>query len=192
MILASVIHTDNGDTPNTGNNLHLTNQVGQEDFKLGGGIFLRNTDATEFKATLNIKQALLGESDDKEVASITKDVPVTVPAGKGLDLSPASSGSIPMKTVNTVGTRYRYRLTIKSGEQVISDTVTGVAFDQTNTVFTSESAPVVPPVDTNETAKKELGTAEAVLAGNVVKIAKAQDEIKVLQPRIDKLKALLA
>lgn len=192
MILASVIHTDNGDTPNTGNNLHLTNQVGQEDFKLGGGIFLRNTDATEFKATLNIKQALLGESDDKEVASITKDVPVTVPAGKGIDLSPMASGSIPMKTVSTLGTRYRYRLMIKNGDAVISDTVTGVAFDQTNTVFTSESAPLLAPVDTNQTAKKELVVAGAALKAASALIATKQDEIKILQPRIAKLEALLA
>lgn len=189
MILVSVIHTDNGDSPNTGSNLHLSNQVGQPDFKLGGNVFIRNTGPTDFSGTLTFIQSLLGAANDA-VATITKDGPVTIPAGKSVDLLPGTVGSISMLGVDTKGARYGYRLTVKNGVDVISDTITGVSFDLTNTTFTSETTPFA-VADTNVNARKELAEKETAMSANVKVISKAQDEIKVLQPRIDKLKALL-
>lgn len=190
MILVSVIHSDNLDTPNTGTNLHLTNQIGQEDFKLGGGLVFRNTDTVDFKATLNIKQCLLGVADDIEVSSITKDVPVTIPAGKGLELTAPMVGSIPMQRVDTVGKNYRYRLTVKNGDSIIADTVTGIALDTTNTVFTSNTSPFVAG-NANSSIAAEILKNDAELATLPVEISTKQARLAKLTARNAALKSAI-
>lgn len=182
-ILVSVIHTDNGDSPNTGSNLHLSNQVGQPDFKLGGNLFLRNTGPTDFSGTLTFTQSLLGAAD-AVVATSTKDAPVTIAAGKSVDLLPGSVGSIPMQGVDTKGTSYRYRLTVKNGAETISDTVTGLAFDITNTTFTTEATPyaLTAASNANDAIKSEI-------ALNDIELAKLPIEISTKQARLAKLTA---
>lgn len=195
MILFRVDDPANAYFPNAGNNGHLVNQVGQTDFKFDTSLFVANVSAVPVTAKWNVRQSFSDQAG-VEVSSVEKkDVSVSIPAGGGsVRLSPMAIGSLPMFGVDTKNKRYLHRITVSDGTIVLADLLTPYLLNMTDTVF---DGPTVPfegsgPADTNVTARAELAEKEGALASNVALIVKKQDENKVLQPRVDKLKALLA
>lgn len=191
MLLFSIESTG-GYSPNAGHQPQLINQVGQDAFKLDVYLVAKNT-GDAYTAVWQVTQKLVDDAG-KEFSSVVKDgVTATIPKGGQFEFSPNTIGSLPMKDVDTKGKTYGHRVTVKdAGGLVLADQITPLRFDSTDTYFDGPTVLFVVPMDTNGTAKKELAKAETTMAATMALIAKSQDEVKVLQPRIDKLKALLA
>lgn len=193
MLLFS-IESSGGYSPNSGHQPTLKNQVGQDDFKLDSYLTIKNT-GEAYSGVLQVTQTLLDDAGGVHSTVVKDGVTATIPKGESVELSPLVIGSIPMKGVDTADKHYGARLTVKDAAGVaLADQVTPLRFDLTNTFFDGPTVTFrgfVPP-GTNDTAKAELAVKEKTLATTVALIATKQDEVKVLQPRIEKLKALLA
>lgn len=193
MLLFSIESTG-GYSPNADHQPMLKNQVGQDAFKLDSYLTIKNTGG-DYSGVLQVTQALMDDAGGVHSKVVMDGVTVTIPKGESKEFSPMVIGSIPMKGVDTADKRYGARLTVKDAAGVVlADQVTPLRFDLTDTYFDGQTVPFgnfVPP-GTNDTATKELATKQALLTAATALIAVKQDEIKVLQPRIDKLKALLA
>lgn len=192
MLLFSIESTG-GYSPNSGHQPSLKNQVGQDEFKLDAYLTAKNT-GEDYSGVWQVTQTLI-DGAGKEFSKTVKDgVTAIIPKGGSVEFSPLGIGSLPMKGVDTAGKAYGHRQTVKDAAGVVlADQVTPLRFNETDTYFDGVTMPFkgfVPP-GTNDTAKVELADKEKVLAVTVALIAKSQDEVKVLQPRIDKLKALL-
>lgn len=194
MILFRVDDPNNGYFPNAGNNAHLVNQVGQSDFKFDSHLFATNVAPTEYTAPVWHVTQTFTDAGGAVVSTVSKDVAnVKIASGKILDLGPMMIGSLPMVGVDTNQKSYTHRITVKDDATTLADLVTPYSFNQTDTVFNGPTAPfALPGGGTNDAAQKELTVKEATFATNTATITKAQDENKTLQPRIDRLKALLA
>lgn len=193
MLLFSIESTG-GYSPNSGHQPSLKNQVGQDEFKLDSYLTVKNTGA-DYAGVWQVTQTLLDEAG-KEFSKVVKDgVTATILKGGSVEFSPLTIGALPMKGVSTMDKVYGHRQTVKDAAGVVlADQVTPLRFDLTDTYFDGQTVPFgnfVPP-GTNDTAKAELASKEKTLATTIALIATKQDEVKVLQPRIDKLKALLA
>lgn len=183
MLLFSIESTG-GYSPNAGHQPRLVNQVGQDNFKLDAYLTAKNT-GEDYSGTWQVTQTLLDDAGGVHSTVVKEGAVAVIPKGSTVELSPMVIGSLPMKGVDTMGKTYGLRVTVKDATGVLSDQVTPLRFQETDTYFDGATV----KFGGGGVATDATPAITAEIARNEKEIVALPPEIKARQERLAKLTA---